>query len=192
MFQTGALSRTGGSFCPSATGHFSVFYTTPSFLEQWRKKPKRKKNRWQCRSVCAVQCQFPRRVSPVHLIPWSPNRSMGSWSSVSEQALDLWSQLPHRCPAAPTQTMDMTYHKLCAGATENHKKKTLHSLPTSCPALWEYTTKWKIFSEWISVIDSIKYFYFSWFDQISSKGLCFMKGTQTTVRSTALHLERTR
>lgn len=64
MLQTVAWGGTGGSFCPSATGHLTVFSFKSSLLER-----EKNRNRWRCTSVRALQSQFPRRISSVHLIP---------------------------------------------------------------------------------------------------------------------------
>lgn len=66
MFQIGALGGTRSSVRPSATGYLTVFYSTPLFLSSERKKSM---ELWRCRRVCALQCQFPRRISSVQLIP---------------------------------------------------------------------------------------------------------------------------
>lgn len=83
-----------------------------SFLEQWKNK-----NRWRCRSVCALQCHFPRRISSVHLIlkPWRSRLVC----CVSTGPGALIPASSHRCPAAHTQTIDLTHHKLSPGATDN-------------------------------------------------------------------------
>lgn len=128
MFQTGALSRTGGSFCPSATGHLTVFYSTPLFLSSGRKK--KSIEMWRCRSVRALKCQFPKRISCVHLIPkpWCSELVCCVWTGPG--ALNPANS--HRFSAASTQTMDVTYHSLCASVQELLKiTKTLLSLPNT-------------------------------------------------------------
>lgn len=105
MFQTGALGRTGGSFCPTATGNLTVFNSNPLLFQRGSK------NRW-CRSVCALRCQFPRRIYSVHLIP----QNLGVvvlLRRLSEQLHELWSPpAPAQVPAAPFQTIDATHEKL--------------------------------------------------------------------------------
>lgn len=105
MFQTGALSRTGGFLCPSATGLLTDFYSAPRFEQRINEEKKKSMDVWRSTGVCAPQCQSPRRVSSAHLIPepwlgglvgcvWT---GLGSWSLTDHtevQLLPLKPQIP--------------------------------------------------------------------------------------------------
>lgn len=131
MFRTGALCRTGGYLCPSATGHLADFNSAPLLYRCKKKRKKKSMEVWRCKSVRALQWPFPRRISSLHLItkPWFGRLVC----CVQRGPGDLISSISHRCPAAPSQTMNATHHNLMSRPAKNQRLHTF--CPSRCPSL---------------------------------------------------------
>lgn len=169
MFQTGALSRTGGSFCPSATGHFSVFHTTPSFLEQWRKKQGKKK------SMAVQKCLLYSVNSPGEFFSCSFDPQTVAWGVGALCLNRLWTFDP-----ATTQVSSCSHsnngHDLSQSVRRSHWKPQepyIHFPTAAQNLLWIHHKKrvyWPDLYDWLYRVP-----LFFWIWSHLAFGLCLFQ-----------------